>query len=304
MDASLPAGCTARRPRERDLPDLHALVAGYERHLLGEPLIDLEDLQADWQRPSFVPERDAVLVHDGERLVGWAEVVHARRATACVQPDDWGRGIGAWLVDWCVRAVEAQGGTTVGQSVPEGDEAAAALFRARGWAPLWTSWVLRLPAGAAVATRPLAEGYRLRPLRPGVDEPAAYRVVEDAFSEWPDREPTSYEDWAATVVLRPGFAPWQLLLVEAPDGSVVGACHLVLSGDVGWVNQVAVVQAHRGRGLAQALLSAAFAAAAEHGASTSELSTDSRTGALGLYERLGMQVVWTFVQWAGPAVSR
>ena len=39
----------------------------------------------------------------------------------------------------------------------------------------------------------------------------------------------------------------------------------------------------------------AFANAREHGAKVSELSTDSRTGALGLYEKVGMVVTSNWV---------
>ena len=39
----------------------------------------------------------------------------------------------------------------------------------------------------------------------------------------------------------------------------------------------------------------AFAVAREHGATTSGLNTDSRTGALGLYEKVGMRVTQTWV---------
>ena len=46
---------------------------------------------------------------------------------------------------------------------------------------------------------------------------------------------------------------------------------------------------------ARALLVDCFAEAREHGATRSELSTDSRTGALGLYERVGMRVTSTWV---------
>ncbi|WP_246086951.1 GNAT family N-acetyltransferase [Nocardioides humi] len=56
-----------------------------------------------------------------------------------------------------------------------------------------------------------------------------------------------------------------------------------------YVSRLAVVPEQRGRGLAQALLVAAFAAGRERGATSSSLSTDSRTGALGLYERVGMR---------------
>ena len=80
------------------------------------------------------------------------------------------------------------------------------------------------------------------------------------------------------------------------DGAVVGASFTILdSQGVGYVEQLAVERSHRGQGLAQALLGDAFGRAREHGARRSELSTDSRTGALDLYLRLGMEVtqVWT-----------
>jgi hypothetical protein len=42
------------------------------------------------------------------------------------------------------------------------------------------------------------------------------------------------------------------------------------------------------------MLADAFAAARDHGATRSELSTDSRTGALDLYRRVGMEVTQTW----------
>ena len=57
----------------------------------------------------------------------------------------------------------------------------------------------------------------------------------------------------------------------------------------GFVSRLATRKDQRGRGLAQALLVDAFTQSSAHGATTSELSTDSRTGALGLYEKVGME---------------
>ena len=303
VSIELPAGLTARPARREDLSAVHSVVAAYEERVLGEVLIDLEDLEADWQRPSFEPERDSVVVLDGDRMVAWADVYRARRADGAVHPDDWGRGIGSALVDWCTNVVAECGGEKVGMSVPDSDSAAVELFRGRGWSPLWTSWVLELPEGQAVPERPLPEGYRLRTVHGGQDEQAAYEVIENAFNEWPDREPSSYGDWAAAVLERPGFEPWHLFLAEHGD-EVVGACHLVMSRDTGWVNQVAVEPAHRGKGLAQCLLAEAFRRARDAGAVRGELSTDSRTGALSLYERLGMRVKYAFTQWAGDVQPR
>jgi ribosomal protein S18 acetylase RimI-like enzyme len=93
---------------------------------------------------------------------------------------------------------------------------------------------------------------------------------------------------------RPGFEPWHLRVVTDDKGVVVGAASLVTSDDVGFVEKLAVHRDHRHQGLGQALLADVFSEARAHGARKSELSTDSRTGALDLYEKVGMEVtsVW------------
>ena len=134
------------------------------------------------------------------------------------------------------------------------------------------------------------------------EERAAFQVVEDAFNEWPDRDPSTFEDWAAGVLHRPGFAPWQLLVaVESGDtgaGEVIGVCYLVVAGRDAWISQLAVRADRRGRGLGRALLAYGFATARERGAVRCELSTDSRTGALSLYEHVGMRVRQSFTHYA------
>lgn len=302
----LPNGLTTRPLVHADLPAVLDVMVADEQAVLGEAMIDLEDLEADWQRPSYDAENDSVGVFDGERLVAYGEVYRGRRAEITVHPQKCGHGIGSALMRWSWQRAREAGGSLVGQSVPDQAHKAVALFGSNGYAPLWTSWFLALPPDARLPDVELPAGYSIRTFRPGADEQAAYRVIEDAFSEWPDRDSTSYEDWAATVLGRPGFEPWHLsLAVRVDDGDdgeaveeVVGACHLFLTGDTGWVNQMAVAAEHRRRRLAQALLAHAFAAAREHGAPRAELATDSRTGALGLYEHLGMQVTVAFTHWA------
>ena len=89
----------------------------------------------------------------------------------------------------------------------------------------------------------------------------------------------------------------QIRFVVDPQGTDVGACYTIHAGATGYVDAIAVRRDQRGLGLARALLVDAFARAREHGATVSELSTDSRTGALGLYEHVGMQVTQTWRQW-------
>ena len=49
--------------------------------------------------------------------------------------------------------------------------------------------------------------------------------------------------------------------------------------------------------IARAVRPALAAIGREHGATVSELNTDSRTGALGLYEKVGMRVVSSYTNY-------
>jgi len=55
---------------------------------------------------------------------------------------------------------------------------------------------------------------------------------------------------------------------------------------------------HRHRGIARALLWTAFRRSFDSGYDHTSLSTDSRTGALMLYEHIGMHVTRSFTHWA------
>ena len=289
----LPAGLTTRPLRPDDARAVFDLMVDSQTLDAGEPSVDLEDVVGDWQRPSFDLATHAIAATDAGRLVGYAHVANGRYADAVVASTHRGRGIGTWLAGWTQAEARRQGGSIVGMPVPVGSDGDHLLERL-GYHVAWTSWVLQLGAGEQIESQPLPEGYAVRPFRPG-EEHTAYRIVEDAFNEWPDRQPVPYDDWAARVVRRPGFEPWHLRLASDPGGEVVGVGYVFVSGEYGYVPTLAVRRDQRGRGLARALLVDCFAVAREHGASRSELSTDSRTGALGLYERVGMRVTSTWV---------
>ncbi len=163
------------------------------------------------------------------------------------------------------------------------------LLEDLGYRVRWTSWVLKLPEGATIPERDLPDGYVVRTAEPG-ELRAAHDVLEDAFLEWSERDREPFEDFEAATTGRPGFEPWNLRVALDPAGEVVGVSLVLVSdnGTTGYVDRLAVRRDQRNRGLAQALLVDSFARAREHGTTTSELSTDSRTGALGLYERVGM----------------
>ncbi|WP_457206036.1 GNAT family N-acetyltransferase [Nocardioides sp. P5_C9_2] len=300
----LPAGLTTRPLTRDDSGAVFALMAAQEQEDLGAVEIEEADIVGDWAKPSHDLSVRSIGVLDGDVLVGYAELMGADRADTAVLPSHRGRGIGTWLAWWLRDLGRRLGSPVVGMPVPEGGPGDR-LLAALGYEVRWTSWILQLPPGTEIADRDLPPGYAVRTAAED-DLRAAHDVLEDAFLEWSERERESFEDFHASLVGRPGFEPWNLRVVADDTGAVVGVAltHLSLEGSLAYVGRLAVRRDQRGRGLAQVLLVDAFRLAREHGATISELSTDSRTGALGLYEKVGMRSIATWVNRAVELSSR
>lgn len=290
----LPEDLTTRPLAKTDARAVFELMAAQELEDVGEVSIEEADIVSDWARPSHDLGARSVGVFDGDTLVAYAELMGADRADTSVLPSHRGRGIGTWLARWLQDLGRRLGSTVIGMPVPQGSPGDR-LLEQLGFRVRWTSWVLQLPEGATIAERELPEGYVVRTAETD-DLRAAHDVLEDAFLEWSVRDRESFEDFEAATSGRPGFEPWNLRVVADAEGDVVGVSLVLVSdnGSTGYVDRLAVRRDQRNRGLAQALLVDSFAQARAHGTTTSELSTDSRTGALGLYERVGMatQHIW------------
>lgn len=289
----LPAPLVARPLAMSDATAVYEVMAASEVHDVGWAEIAEADIVADWQRPSYDVSAATVGVFDGDRLVAYAEFMGHDRGDASVHPDYRGRGIGTALAGWMQQRARAGGATKVGMPVPVGSDGDR-LLEALGYEVRWNSWVLTLPEGTTIPDRELPEGYTLREAGPD-DYEACWTVLEDAFLEWSVRDREPFEDFVARTLERPGFQPWNLRLVTDGDGEVVGVTIVLLYDTEAYVDRIATRKDQRGKGLAQAMLVDAFAVAREHGATTSGLNTDSRTGALGLYERVGMKVTQNWV---------
>lgn len=291
----LPDGLTARVLNADDAEAVYDLAAAQERADIGTVEIELADIVSDWSRPSWDVATHTIGVFDGDRMVGYGEITGHDRGDAAVHPDYRRRGIGTAIAGWMQRAARELGGTGYGSPVPEGSPGDRLLTKL-GYRHRWTSWVLALPEGSEIARRDLPEGYAIRAAGPD-EYPAVQDVIEDAFLEWSERPRESYQDFHASVIGRPGFEPWNFRVVTDPAGAIVGtALVLMVPGPPveAFIERLAVRRDQRHRGLAQALLVDAFAEGRARGAVRQSLSTDSRTGALSLYEKVGMVVgdVW------------
>ena len=297
---TLPEGLTTRSLVKADARAVFELMAAQQLADVGEVSIEEADIVSDWAVPSHDLGARSVGVWDGDLLVGYAELMGRERADACVRPSYGGRGIGTWLASWLQDLGRSVGSTVIGMPVPQGspgDELLAAL----GFHVRWTSWVLKLPEGASIPERELPAGHAIRSAEPE-ELAAVHDVIEDAFLEWSVREREPLENFVAATSGRPGFEPWNLRVAVDPGGTIVGASLVLVSDDgrTAFVDRLAVRRDQRNRGIAQALLVDSFARGREHGTRTCELSTDSRTGALPMYERVGMVVAGT---WVNRAIS-
>ncbi len=298
MGMELPQGLTSRALVFGDARGVYEVMARQQQRDLGRVDIEEADIVGDWRRPSFDLAASTLGVFDGERLVGYAEVGLAGRGDACVDPAYDGRGIGTTLALWMQQNARERGLSEIGMPVPEGS-AGDRLLERLGYRIRWTSWVLQLPEGVDVPQRDLPPGFAVRQARPE-EYRAVHDVVEDAFLEWSVREREDYADFEASIMQRPGFEPWQLRVVTDRDGAVAAVAVVQMVGDEAYIGRLATRADQRHRGLAQALLVDCFAEARGHGARKSGLSTDSRTGALGLYEKVGMHVTDV---WVNRAIS-
>lgn len=293
----LPEGYTTRPLAPADLDAVVAVANAYDIAMVGEPEMEKADFEGFWGMASFDLDRDTRALFVGSSLVAYAQVFMAKYVEVRVHPDHFGLGLGTALGDWVEGRVKDAGVPKAFQSAPTADTAALAIFASRGYELSYTTWVLALPADVAIPTRALEPGYEVRQFVPGVEDEEVYEIVQVAFGEWPDRERTAYEDWRAVVFDREGFGP-EKLLVATYEGEIVGVCYVIDGERAGWVQNVAVATAHRNHGLAQVLLAEAFKGTRARGLDRAELATDSRTGALGLYEKLGMQVTRSYEDWS------
>jgi ribosomal protein S18 acetylase RimI-like enzyme len=318
---NLPPGFTARRVRADDAKELLAVAAANNTWVIGEPDVTLEDIVDELTDPDLDIEHDLMLVLDSDqRAVAYGQV--------------WPNGASAQVgIDFYLRAPEhAQVAPSLLRAV---EKRAARLGADRGHGEVIASKGCYLQdtvgqkvmsdAGYAVTTtyhrmrRDLGGSERPANPAPGVTisrtdgsddfRRAVYRIREEAFIGHHGIVPRSYEEWLATHQARSTTDWSQLWLAEidgVPVATMVGDSRYVNDQNCGYVLSLATLPAYRGRGLGKALLHTYFADAAKQGRSGVLLGVDTQnaTGALGLYESVGMRPVVSIQAWERTLPTR
>ena len=298
----LPAGFTSRPVSPDDIDVVVELFGVSDLAISGDVEPVREFFRWVWQLPYVDLGLHTVLVHHGDVVVAYCGSVRDPKAgedqwsVGRVHPDWEGRGLGEALVTWTERLATdrlASGGDPfkLRLSCDVAHASARALYERRGYMHARTMWDMGRELEADEVEIPPPDGVTIRTFEIGRDERTFHRVSNDAFAEHWGSTPTPYESFAAQWWGDPEFDPTKIFLAEV-DGREVGECAWIVFETGGYVASVGVLKDWRGRGIAQALLRRAMADMARLGHRDVLLSVDSEnaTGAVGVYEKVGMRV--------------
>jgi mycothiol synthase len=137
----------------------------------------------------------------------------------------------------------------------------------------------------------LGAGVEIRHITPGeTEQRTMHAIVDVAFRDHFGHQPEPYEQWLQFTV-NGGAHDLSLWWFATVDGEPVAGLYASELPDVGFIDTLGTLREHRGKGLARALLLTAFAEFHRRGFRRAALGVDATnpTGALGLYESVGMK---------------
>jgi mycothiol synthase len=278
--------------------DAEQVVALYRAAFGDERPIDAEEIRSWLRNTELQPEWLRVLELDG-RVVGYGDlwVVGEDLAVEVAAPGRWER-----FLDWAEQTARAESVRRV-RVASYADGELSRVLEARGYRPWLTAYTMRLDLGddPPPASR-LPDGIEIRTYGPEDAEPLR-EALNEAFAGDPLFAYVSPGYFREFYLRARGFDPalW-LLAWGGPElaGFVLSFPERAgVAAGVGRVQSLGVRSAWRRRGLGEALLRAAFRELHARGLRAVELGVEAEnaTGAVRLYERVGMQVVRCIDNW-------
>ena len=277
---------------DADFPAVAELLAVDEEHLLGRPsrvtAIDVKEYlsRTTLETESWLYEDDGTVCAAGwcNFRFGGGEVGFA---AGIVRPGWKGRGIGGELVDRSEAHASAEGLSRLQQFAVGPDEAAARLFRSRGYAEVRRFYEMAIE----LTEPPPAPGVAVESFDPA-EARAFHAALEEAFQDHWEHHPTPFDDWWARHSANPNGDLSLWFLIRDGDEIAAAVRNDPNRNGGGYVASIGVRRPWRGRGYAKALLQHTFREfyAREMPRVTLGVDAQNPTGATQLYERVGMHV--------------
>jgi len=303
-------GYSIRSARPGDTGAVAATLLADDLADTGASYYDEDFVRDQWSSPGFDPAEDAwVVTGPGGDVIAAACAVPDRetllKSWGVVHPDHRDLGLGSALLGLIeARAAErltGAPGAMLHHSINDVDEAARAMVLARGYALVRSFRRMQKDIDGSLDPGEPPAGITIRGIDPEVDLQRAHAIFAEAFAdEWGYRVVT-FAEWRETEVDIAGFDP-TLWLIATDEGWPAGALNAIVRADHGWIGELGVRSAWRGRGIGSALLRRSFELFAERGLPRVMLNVDleNPTGAMTLYEKVGMRAVRGFDVYEKP----
>ncbi|HEX9235228.1 MAG TPA: GNAT family N-acetyltransferase, partial [Actinomycetota bacterium] len=266
----VPPGYAARPAERGDLIAVGELLQAAEAADYGDSTLGADFVARKWGRPGFDPPTHAWVITDADVLIAYGEAFREPGSTevdtvGLVHPRHRGRGLRPLLVAWAERRAADLWGrgnartVVVQTATATPDVEARELLMSRGYRMVRSFFhmVIDLPPPTSTEPSP-PTGVIFRSFVPGQDDAAAHQTIGAAFrGSWGFR-PQSFEEFRDGLVNR-DVVPELSLMADQGGGLPVGVLLGAAMNDMGWVDILAVLPSHRGRGIGSALLRAGFA---------------------------------------------
>jgi mycothiol synthase len=249
-----------------------------------------------------------VVAEDEGGIVGYCA---PRFDDLTVHPAHRRRGIGRRLVGAALEMTAERGLSELTLFVPTHLPASEAFARELGFTYGSSLWLFRLPAEHNVEAPVLPPGYVVFPWSAATDVEAFVTFANAAWEGHPSPLHLT-PDLARLVAELPDFDPDGICFVagqDAPEVPIAFAKVELRADDVGrpsgWIGQIGVLPAERGKGLGRWLLRWGVAYLRERGAEVVELAVEAANDrALGLYRRNGFEPAVEWPHWIRPVEAR
>jgi mycothiol synthase len=300
-------GLATRRATVDDAKAIADLMLAVDLEHGLDPWVTESDVSEDLTDPELDIANNTWVVEDSGELVGYGELWNVMdedvgmEVQGYVAPAHRGRGIGGYLIDATEEAARAVAARRTKHPVrlwnfiPSVDTSAHSLLEERRYSVVRHFFHMAIDLAEVGDPPDPPDGIILRSLDPERDARPLYELIEHAFREHWNWSSTSFETFWRRVAGRDDFDP-ELSLIAMRGGTYVGASWNITKIDRGWVQDLAVHEDARRQGLGELLLRHTFARFKERGWKRVGLGLDAGnvTGALRLYERVGMHVTRQF----------
>jgi GNAT superfamily N-acetyltransferase len=267
------------------------IVVAVESSLYGPSTFSQGDLEEEWADIDI--ERDARVVREGERVVGYG-VVHelgeSLRAEGYVHPDALGRGIGRLIATGLEEDAASRGARKIQNHVLEADFAGRGLLESLGYTAVRVFREMRIELERPPPAPEWPDRLRVVPFDPERDAREFHAANQEAFADSWDHTPRDFESWSKIHIGSERFDPTLWCVVRAGDEIAAGTISMGDTYGGGFVAALFTRRPWRRRGVGAALLADTFRRFWERGERSVGLGVDaaSETGAFRLYERAGM----------------